>query len=192
MGSTDAQNDVTALGACLLAISIAAPVLGQQSHHSQGVLTSEQKQKLAQKLAWGGKMFLDLDSEKTNGAVAVVRAYAPPKSGPPPHVHSREDEIFIIVKGHYRVRHGDEEVDAPPGAILFMPRNVPYVFRNISDEPGEIASLFFRAGSRSCSARSRTPSSSCRGDLAKLQEIHAKYGFKNLPPPDSMALSKPQ
>jgi mannose-6-phosphate isomerase-like protein (cupin superfamily) len=37
--------------------------------------------------------------EDTNGKYALFEAIVPPGGGPPPHVHSREEEGFYILEG---------------------------------------------------------------------------------------------
>jgi mannose-6-phosphate isomerase-like protein (cupin superfamily) len=136
-------------------------------------------------------MFIEVDSDKTNGTIAVVRGFAPPNHGPPPHMHTREDEIFVIVRGHYRFRHGSEEIDAPAGTVLFMPRNLPHMFRNIGDEPGEHLLVIVPGGLEKMFREISDAKIELPRDLAKLQEISAKYGIKGVPP-GSMPLSNPQ
>src|ERR1700680_3294479 len=40
--------------------------------------------------------------EDTNGKYALWEAIVPPGGGPPPHVHSREEEGFYILEGEIR------------------------------------------------------------------------------------------
>ena len=37
--------------------------------------------------------------EETDGKYATFEAIVPPGSGPPPHVHSREEESFLVLEG---------------------------------------------------------------------------------------------
>jgi quercetin dioxygenase-like cupin family protein len=37
--------------------------------------------------------------EETKGTYATWEAFVPPGGGPPPHVHSREEQSFYILKG---------------------------------------------------------------------------------------------
>ena len=45
---------------------------------------------------------------------------------PPPHVHSREDEAFLVVDGEIEVTVGDEAIVVPAGGFAFTPRGVPH------------------------------------------------------------------
>jgi len=42
-----------------------------------------------------------LTGKQTNGAFAVIDQIIQPESGPPPHVHYREDEAFYILDGRF-------------------------------------------------------------------------------------------
>src|SRR5262245_59238196 len=175
------KTTIATPGASLLAVALSSPVPAQQAGHPHQALTSEQERQLAFPMM-GASMFIEVDSDKTNGSLAVVRAFGPPNHGPPPHMHTREDEIFMIVKGHYRFRHGSEEIDAPAGSILFMPRNVPHVFRNISDERGEHLLVIVPGGLEKMFREISDAKIELPRDLAKLREIEAKYGIKSVPP----------
>ena len=71
----------------------------------------------------------------------LVEAEVDPGGGPPRHLHTREDETFIIQAGRFAIRVGEETVEAGPGDSLFAPRNVPHVWRCISEEPGRMLDL---------------------------------------------------
>ena len=45
--------------------------------------------------------------EDTNGKYALWEALVPPGGGPPPHVHSREEEGFYILEGEITVQIGE-------------------------------------------------------------------------------------
>jgi quercetin dioxygenase-like cupin family protein len=184
------RTTISTLGAGLLAISLSSPAPAQQAGHPHQALTSEQKRQLALPML-GGKMFIEVDTDKTNGTVAVVRVFAPPKYGPPqlPRVNTREDAVVVIVKGHYRFRLGSEEIDAPTGTILFMPRDVPHLLQSVGDEPGEHLLVLVPGGLEKMFREISTARIELPRDLAKLQEIAAKYGVKGVPP-GSMPLSK--
>jgi mannose-6-phosphate isomerase-like protein (cupin superfamily) len=40
-----------------------------------------------------------LDGTDTGGSYTALEALIPPDGGPPPHVHAREDEGFLVVSG---------------------------------------------------------------------------------------------
>jgi quercetin dioxygenase-like cupin family protein len=46
------------------------------------------------------------DKHETNGAFTLVEATLVPGNEPPPHVHSREDELFYVLEGAFDVYVG--------------------------------------------------------------------------------------
>ena len=173
----------------LLAAALLVPSAGKAqlaSHLHQAKAPGEKAQQAFDFLDL--KMFVEVDSDDTKGAVAVVRTYVPPGAGAAPHVHSREDEVFTVVRGHYRFRHGDDEVDAPAGSTIFMPRGVPHTFRNISNEPGEHLLTLIPGGLEKLFREVSAAKFQMPRDKAKLDELNANYGLRVLPP-DSLPLS---
>lgn len=156
------------------------------NHRHQATSSAEKERQAFPFLAL--KMFVEVDSDDTNGAVAVVRVFVPPGAGAAPHVHSREDEVFTIERGHYRMRHGDEEVDAPAGSVVFMPKGIPHRFVNVSNEPGEHVLTLVPGGLEKLFREISTAGLEMPRDRARYDELLAKYGLRNLPP-DSLPFS---
>ena len=62
--------------------------------------------------------------KQTGGAYSLSEIRVSPNNGPPPHVHSREDESFFVVEGEITFRIGDEKIVARPGTFILGPRGV--------------------------------------------------------------------
>jgi mannose-6-phosphate isomerase-like protein (cupin superfamily) len=77
---------------------------------------------------------------------AVVEEIVPPGVGAPLHRHSREDEIFYVIEGTFRVWRGEEVVDAGPGGVALLPRGQVHTFRNIGAAPGRLLTVIVPAG----------------------------------------------
>ncbi len=54
----------------------------------------------------------------------------------PWHHHDREDELFLVWRGHFRVEFRDRTVDLAPGELLVVPAGVEH--RTGADEEAEI------------------------------------------------------
>src|SRR5437764_6416928 len=76
--------------------------------------------------------------EDTNGRYAVWEAVVPPGSGPPPHVHSREEEGFYVLEGEVTFTVNGERVVATAGTFANMPVGTPHSFKNESDRPAKM------------------------------------------------------
>src|SRR3569832_1036270 len=76
--------------------------------------------------------------EETNGKYALFEALVPPGGGPPPHVHSREEEGFYILEGEITITINGERVVATAGMFANMPVGTPHCFNNESDQPAKM------------------------------------------------------
>jgi quercetin dioxygenase-like cupin family protein len=63
---------------------------------------------------------------QTGGSFGLVEVSTPQGSGPPPHVHEREDEAFYVLEGSYEVTVGNDRFDAREGFFIFAPRGIPH------------------------------------------------------------------
>src|SRR4051812_5732102 len=60
-----------------------------------------------------------IGAEQTDGQYDVVEVAAHPNGGPPPHLHRREDELFLVVDGTFQFIFNDQVTTAGPGTALF-------------------------------------------------------------------------
>ena len=74
----------------------------------------------------------------TNGTYALWEALVPPGGGPPPHVHSREEEGFYVLDGEITFAVNGETVVATAGTFANMPVGTPHSFKNESDKPAKM------------------------------------------------------
>jgi mannose-6-phosphate isomerase-like protein (cupin superfamily) len=51
------------------------------------------------------------------------------------HVHHCDDEAWYVLEGTLGFRVGDDEVEAGPGAAVFVPRGTPHSFWNAGAGP---------------------------------------------------------
>jgi mannose-6-phosphate isomerase-like protein (cupin superfamily) len=68
------------------------------------------------------------ETKDTNGAFCLVEATLAPGTEPPPHVHSREDELFYVLEGEFDVYVGEEAFKVETGECIFLPRFKPHAF----------------------------------------------------------------
>ena len=68
------------------------------------------------------------ETPDTNGAFSLFEATLLPGTEPPPHVHSREDELFYVLEGEFDVYVGEEVFNGKTGECIFLPRFKPHSF----------------------------------------------------------------
>jgi mannose-6-phosphate isomerase-like protein (cupin superfamily) len=87
------------------------------------------------------------DGKSTRDAYSMFEYTVPPETnGPPPHLHTREDESFICLAGKMDVSLGGEEFTIGHGDFLFLPRDVVHAFRNPYAEETRVISVVSPAG----------------------------------------------
>jgi quercetin dioxygenase-like cupin family protein len=84
--------------------------------------------------------------EETGGAYFAMEALVPPGGGPPPHIHTREDETFYVLDGEIEFLLGEELVTAGPGDFVNIPRGLVHRFRNAGSETARLILTFTPAG----------------------------------------------
>ena len=58
---------------------------------------------------------LKLVGSDTDGAFALLEEVTPPQGGPPPHMHTREDETFYVLEGELEFVVGGRALLATAG-----------------------------------------------------------------------------
>jgi mannose-6-phosphate isomerase-like protein (cupin superfamily) len=59
-----------------------------------------------------------------------------------PHRHDRHDLVVVILRGHGRMRLGDEERAVGEGSVLYVPRGTVHAFTNASEEPAAAYAVY--------------------------------------------------
>jgi quercetin dioxygenase-like cupin family protein len=109
-----------------------------------------------QQLEWigGSLMTVLLDADATGGQLTVIRTQLRRGDASPLHMHSNEDEMFVLLKGSGIFWAGEERHEVEEGGVVFLPRNLPHAYRMTSDTvdlltlctPGGIEKFFRAAG----------------------------------------------
>ncbi|MGF6888602.1 mannose-6-phosphate isomerase-like protein (cupin superfamily) [Nocardia sp. GAS34] len=131
--------------------------------------------------AIGLGIYLRLDATDTGGAYSLFEYVVPPGlGGPPTHVHTRQDELFICTAGQVVVELDGVAHTLTPGASMLLPRNVPHVFYNPFDAETRIIAVVSPPGLeeyyRDLSQLPPGPR-----DIAKVAEIMRRHGLSLVP-----------
>lgn len=84
-----------------------------------------------QRLAYTGghELAVILDAAVTGGQLTVIDTHTRRGDASPVHVHSRDDEAFLLLDGQMTVWVGEERHQLRPGGIAFLPRDIPHAVR---------------------------------------------------------------
>src|SRR3954449_12510061 len=90
--------------------------------------------------AWvvGDRYTVKASGEDTGEAFALIEVLVPPGSGPPPHVHHREDEAFYVLEGELRFHVDGRDFTAGAGAWVTLARGSLHHFNNVGDRPARL------------------------------------------------------
>jgi mannose-6-phosphate isomerase-like protein (cupin superfamily) len=145
----------------------------------------------------GDRYVIKIPGEATGGRYAVFEFFIPPDHGPPPHIHSREEEGFYILEGALTFYVGDPAGPTPParvtveaGGYVNAPRDVPHRFRNEGSVPVKAICIVAPAGVDRFFAEIGTPLPDASApaveptpaDIQKLMAVAPKYGLTIIPP----------
>jgi quercetin dioxygenase-like cupin family protein len=130
--------------------------------------------------------------EDTGGKYALWEAIVPPGGGPPPHVHSREEEGFYVLEGEITFTVNGERVVAAARTFANMPVGTPHSFKNESGQPARmlisvapagLEQMFFEFGVP-LPQGATTALPPTQEEIEKLLAVAPKYGIEiRLPGP---------
>lgn len=137
---------------------------------------------------WGNLAEIRLGGDKTNGGLTVIELTLPPGRMTPPHVHHREEETFLITKGHLTFQIGEQTVEAEPGDLVVGPRDIPHRFKAGQDgatvlfllTPSGLEGLVREQSVPAARREPPAPHDVPAPDLARMSEVAARYGCELL------------
>ena len=99
-----------------------------------------------------------------------------PGVGIPPHIHTKEDEIFRVVKGQIEIMVDGKTTILNEGDIAFAPKNIPHSWKVVGTEKAKMITSAFPAGIeymfKELSELPEGPP-----DFPKVAEICGKHGI---------------
>jgi mannose-6-phosphate isomerase-like protein (cupin superfamily) len=129
-------------------------------------------------------------AQDTNGAYTMFEQWVTADGNPPPHVHEREDEAFLVLEGSIDVTVGGETTHVTAGGFAFGPRGVPHSYAVTSDlarlliiaTPGGSEHFFRQLGEPAQALGLPVPAAP---DVPRVVSVAAQHGIAILPPPAS-------
>jgi len=133
--------------------------------------------------AFGSTALFKIEGRHTGGALCLAIATTPPGVGPPPHVHRRDDELFVELEGELSFLTSTGWVAAPQGSVVFVPRGAPHTFRNSGSTPSRHLVVNLPSGFDEFFERcGEVQAAGGPPDVARLRAIAAEYGYEFLAP----------
>lgn len=90
----------------------------------------------------GGKYQVVAKPEQTGNIHFVFEAIEPPGGGPPLHIQTRHEELFFVLEGEITFWLDGQVIRRSAGGAAFVPRGMPHCFKNCSNKPARMLTLF--------------------------------------------------
>jgi quercetin dioxygenase-like cupin family protein len=123
---------------------------------------------------------------ETGGTYGVIEAVVPPGVGTPMHIHTREEEGFLVIEGELEFEVDGRGLTATRGSFLHLPKGRPHGYVNRATQPAKVICLFvpggfegfFEEGGEPVDDLDLAVRSPSPADPRKLQTIGKKYGME--------------
>ncbi len=102
-----------------------------------------------------------------------------PGVGIPPHIHTKEDEIFRVIKGQIEIMVAGKTTILEAGDTAFAPKNIPHSWKVVGTEKAKMITSAFPAGIE-IMFRELADLPPGPPDFEKVTEICAKHGISFL------------
>lgn len=125
-------------------------------------------------------------AEETDGKYTTFEALVPPGGGPPPHVHTREEESFLVLEGEMTFQLEHDRMTVGEGTFLNIPIGTLHSFRNEGSQPARmlitlapagLEGMFFEVG-QPLADDEDTASPPNPGEIEKLLQVAPDYGVE--------------
>jgi mannose-6-phosphate isomerase-like protein (cupin superfamily) len=126
-------------------------------------------------------------SQWTGGAYALFEVATQPGSGPPPHIHHREDESFYVLEGEYEFLVDKRTVMAQAGSLIYVPKGCLHAHNGVgkgvgrmlvTQTPGGLYERFFEEVGRPVEGEAGPGFFEERPDAQSIAATAAKYGIE--------------
>jgi quercetin dioxygenase-like cupin family protein len=128
--------------------------------------------------------------DETDGKYALWEAIVLPGGGPPPHLHTREEEGFYVLEGEITFTIDGKRLVAAAGLFANMPVGVPHSFKNESARPARmliwvapagLEKMFFEVGVPVSQGATTAPPPA-KEEIERLLVAAPGYGIKVMLP----------
>lgn len=77
-------------------------------------------------------------SDQTGGAYSLFEVTSQPGTGPPPHVHHREEEASWVLEGEYEFLIEGRTLTAITGSLTYFPKGTLHAHRVVGESVGRM------------------------------------------------------
>jgi quercetin dioxygenase-like cupin family protein len=135
-------------------------------------------------LEWLGVRYKTiLSASESSGAMSIIDSICPAGSGPPRHVHEREDEALILTSGACEFWLEGKTFTKKAGETAFIPRGREHTFRVVGDQPCRHLIVLTPGGFEAFFVDMAQGSFRVPEDMDYIAESAARHGMRFTGPP---------
>jgi quercetin dioxygenase-like cupin family protein len=121
-------------------------------------------------------------AQDSGGIISMFEFIIRPKSGPPLHVHHREDETYYVLTGEILFQVGDTKYNMAPSSTIYAPRDVPHCWANSGSTESRMVMACTPGGFEEFFEEYANAIAD-KANQMQMNQVMAKYGCEMLGPP---------
>jgi mannose-6-phosphate isomerase-like protein (cupin superfamily) len=128
-----------------------------------------------------------ISSHKTGRAYSLFEVATQPGTGPPPHIHHREDESFYVLEGDYEFLVEGRTLRVGAASLLYVPKGTLHSHKNVgegvgrmlvSQTPGGLYEHFFEEVGKPVDGDVGPLAFEEQPDVGRIVEVAAEHGIE--------------
>lgn len=124
-----------------------------------------------------------LTPQESDGHLGIFESVSAPNSGPPRHIHHKEDETFYILQGEVLFWVDGETFTKGPGDVAFVPRGKEHTFHVVGTEPARLLTMVTPGGFEGFFPKMARGGYRIPDDMPVVAEIAGSYNLEFTGPP---------
>ncbi|WMT86273.1 cupin domain-containing protein [Pelagibacterium sp. 26DY04] len=114
---------------------------------------------------------------------SLFESTSPAGSGPPRHIHEREDETFYVLSGNVLFWTPEEQTVRREGETIFIPRGTEHTFRVQDDGPATMLTVLTPGGFEGFFAEMAAGAFRIPEDMPAVEESARRFHLRFTGPP---------
>jgi quercetin dioxygenase-like cupin family protein len=124
----------------------------------------------------GNRIAIRADGTQTGGLFALLETEDVTGAATPPHVHTREDEAYLILEGRYRFHCAEEVFEGEPGSFVLLPKGRVHHYALLSGR-GRMLTWFLPSAMEGYFREMAHMPPEDRSNPDFVKQLAARYGF---------------